>query len=121
MLALAGPAFALSGPSAILAFALNGFLAVLTALSFAELATAFPESGGAYVFARKVLSIRAAFAAGWILWFAYIAAGALYALGFAVYADLALQAVAPRVSDLVPEVALIRGLGIGAVAFYAGT
>lgn len=82
---LAGTAFAHAGPGAILAFALNGVLALLTAMSFAEMATAFPESGGAYVFARRVLSVRAAFGAGWVLWLAYIVAGVLYAQGFAAY------------------------------------
>ncbi|HEX5136680.1 MAG TPA: amino acid permease [Planctomycetota bacterium] len=72
-----------AGPAAILAFALNGVLSLLTAFSFAELASSFPESGGGYVFAKKVFPIGGAFAAGWVLWFAYVVAGALYALGFA--------------------------------------
>ena len=46
ILALAGVAFATTGPGAIVAFALNGVIAALTALSFAELASTFPESGG---------------------------------------------------------------------------
>ena len=65
ILALFGVAFAAAGPAAILAFALNGFIAVLTALSFAEMSSAFPESGGTYTFARKVLSVRAAFVVEW--------------------------------------------------------
>lgn len=88
ILALAGPAFSSTGPSATLAVALGGAVAFITAMSFAELATAFPESGGAYVFANKVLSIRAAFAVGWVLWFAYIVACVLYALGFAAFVVL---------------------------------
>ncbi len=86
VLILAGVTFQATGPSAILAFALNGVVALLTALSFAELASVFPESGGAYTFAKKVLAVRAAFAVGWVLWFAYIVAGVLYAMGFAEYA-----------------------------------
>ena len=86
ILVLAGVAFKYTGPSAVIAFLLNGVLAVITALSFAEVSTRFPESGGVYTFARKLLSVRAAFAVGWILWFAYIVAGVLYALGFASYA-----------------------------------
>ncbi len=85
VLALAGVAFATTGPSAILAFALNGGVAVLTALSFAELASRFPESGGTYTYARKVLSVEAAFAVGWVVWFASVVAAVLYALGFAVF------------------------------------
>ena len=91
ILVLAGVAFRTTGPGAIAAFAANGLIAVVTALSFAELSTAFPESGGAYTYARKVLSVRVAFAVGWVLWFAYIVAGVLYALGFAEYAVLALS------------------------------
>ena len=83
ILALAGPAFAATGPSAILAFALNGVIALLTALSFAEMASKFPQSGGAYTYARRVLSVEAAFTVGWVVWFASIGAAALYAMGFA--------------------------------------
>lgn len=85
ILVLAGVAFRATGPSALVAFGVNAVIAIITALSFAEMSTAFPESGGAYVFAKKVVSVRAAFAVGWILWFAYIVAGVLYALGFAEY------------------------------------
>jgi len=81
VLILAGVAFQATGPSAVLAFALNGVLAFLTLLSFAEMSAAFPESGGTYVFSKKVLSIRAAFGVGWIICFASIVAGVLYALG----------------------------------------
>ncbi len=85
VLALSGVAYALSGASAVVAFALNGIIAVISALSFAELATAFPQSGGTYVFAKRVLSVAAAFAVGWVVWFASIVAAALYAAGFAAF------------------------------------
>ena len=85
ILALSGVAFSLTGPSAVLAFALNGLIALITALSFAELATAFPQSGGTYAFAKRVLTVRAAFAIGWVVWFASIVAAALYAAGFAAF------------------------------------
>lgn len=85
MLMLAGVAFSSAGPAALLALALNGVIAWLTAMSVAEISTAFPESSGAYTFAKKVLSVRAAFAVGWITWFAYIVAAVLYALGFAAF------------------------------------
>ena len=79
ILALAGVAFGATGPSAILAFALNGIIALITALSFAQLASRFPESGGTYTIAKKVMSIETAFVIGWIVWFASIVAGVLYA------------------------------------------
>ena len=91
ILALTGVAFATAGPGAILAFALNGVLAFLTAMSFAEVSSKFPESGGAYVFAKKVLSVEAAVIVGWVVWFASIAAAALYAIGFASFALLVIN------------------------------
>lgn len=89
--ALAGVAFASTGPSAIVAFMLNGIIAILTALTFAEMSTKFPESGGTYTFAKKVLSVQTAFMVGWIVWFASIVAGVLYALGFASFGVIALE------------------------------
>lgn len=89
ILALTGVAFATTGAGAIAAFALNGVIALITALSFAEMSSRFPQSGGSYVFAKKVLSVRAAFVVGWVVWTASIAAAALYALGFATFAVFA--------------------------------
>jgi amino acid transporter/nucleotide-binding universal stress UspA family protein len=86
ILALAGVAFATTGPAAIVAFGLNGMVALLTALSFAEMASKFPESGGTYTFSKKVLSVEAAFTVGWVVWFASIVAAVLYAIGFGYFA-----------------------------------
>lgn len=93
LLALAGVAFAEAGPSAILAFALNGVIAFITVLTFAEMSTRFPESGGTYTFAKKVLSVEAAFGAGWVVWFASIVAAVLYGLGSAAFATVAISNV----------------------------
>ncbi|QDV04888.1 Inner membrane transport protein YbaT [Planctomycetes bacterium Poly30] len=85
ILALAGSALAVTGPSALLAFTANGVIAIITALSFAELSTAFPQSGGTYTFAKRVLAVGPAFAVGWVVWFASIIAAVLYALGTATF------------------------------------
>lgn len=94
ILALAGVAFSITGPGAILAFSLNGLIALLTVYSFAELSARFPESGGTYAFAKKVFSVQAAFFIGWIVWFASIVAALLYALGFASFFQVALVGIA---------------------------
>jgi basic amino acid/polyamine antiporter, APA family len=93
ILALAGVAFAVSGPSAVLAFALNGLIAFITALSFAEMASANPQSGGTYTYAKKALSLQVAFGVGWIVWFASLVAAVLYALGFGAFAVFALKQI----------------------------
>jgi basic amino acid/polyamine antiporter, APA family len=102
ILAMAGVAFSATGPSAMLAFALNGIIALLTALSFAEMAAAFPESGGTYTFAKKVLNVRIAFAVGWVVCLASLVAAVLYALGLASFLLLPLREIWPRLFGSVP-------------------
>jgi amino acid transporter len=122
ILVLAGVAFAETGPSAIVAFAVNGLIALVTALAFAEISTSFPQSGGTYAFAIRFLGVRPAFAVGWVLWFAYIVAGLLYALGFAAFTSLALGDLWSLAIGPPPEWIAGRGfsvaLAVGAVAAY---
>ena len=80
---LTGLAAKTAGPAAILVFALNGVVTTFTGLSYAELASAIPKSGGGYAFVNEVFGDLVSFLMGWMLWFAYMIAGALYALGFA--------------------------------------
>ncbi len=80
---LTGLAVDISGPAAIVAFALNGGVTTFTALSYAELASAIPRNGGGYAYVREVFSAPVAFVMGWTRWFTYMIAGSLYALGFA--------------------------------------
>jgi amino acid transporter len=82
---LTGIAAGEAGPASILAFALNGLVTLLTALAYAELASAIPRAGGGYSFVRMAFPGASGFVAGWMLWFAYIVACSLYALGFAGY------------------------------------
>jgi basic amino acid/polyamine antiporter, APA family len=115
ILALAGVALLSAGPSAVVAFALNAVIAIITALSFAELATSFPQSGGTYTYSKRVLSVSSAFAVGWVVWFASVVAGALYALGFAAYAVEAISAFRPEWASE----GLERFLAVFSVLFYA--
>ena len=125
ILALAGAAFAATGPSAIIAFALNGLIAFFTALSFAEVSSKFPQSGGTYTFAKKVLSVEAAFVVGWVVWFASIVAAALYALGFAEFATIVLQEGSELITGGPPQWEVTRplvcGLAVAATVAYSFT
>ncbi|TVP76682.1 MAG: amino acid permease [Gemmatimonadales bacterium] len=118
---LGGVAVAEAGTGAILAFALNGVIALLTAAAFAELATTFPENGGQYVYARRTWSVRAAFGVGWLMTFAHVVAAVLYALGFAEYAVAAVEALLPAVTDALagrPLRVLTLVLALGASTIY---
>jgi amino acid transporter/nucleotide-binding universal stress UspA family protein len=124
ILALAGVAFATAGPGAIVAFALNGGIAFLTVASFAELAKRFPESGGIYAYAKKVFSIEIAFVVGWVVWFASIMAGVLYALGFAAFAA---EGVGRALADLEVSSDWLRrpdlrvAIAVAAIGLYAAS
>jgi len=117
---LGGVAVATAGPAAALAFALNGVIAMITAMAFAELATAFPENGGQYAYARRTFSVRAAFGVGWIMVFAHIVAALLYALGFAAYAVAAVVPLVPGTAG--GDAGWLQGLAVilalGATAGY---
>jgi amino acid transporter len=80
---LTGLAAEIAGPAAIVVFGLNGVVTAFTGLSYAELAASIPKSGGGYAFVREVFDDLSSFLMGWMLWFAYMIAGGLYALGFA--------------------------------------
>lgn len=120
---LAGAAFAAAGPAALLAVVLNALVAGAAALALAELGARFPRSGGPYLFAQRVLGVEAAFAVGWLVAFASLAAAAVFALGFARFA-LAIAVAATAAVGWTPpgwatgSVAEVV-VALGAVAAYA--
>ena len=69
----------------IIAFALNGVIALLSAMSMAELASAIPSAGGVYAYIREAFGGIVGFISGWMNWFALAIAGSLYAITFASY------------------------------------
>ena len=101
---LTGMAAGEAGPAALLAFALNGVVTLLTALCYAELASAYPKSGGGYSYITKAFPGPAGFVSGWMLWFCYIIACALYARGFGSYFWEFVRHYFPGVSGLVFQV-----------------
>ncbi len=82
---LTGIAAGHAGPALIVAFALNGMVTLLTALSYAELGSTFPEAGGGYLWVKQGLGGLNGFQAGWMSWFAHAVACSLYILGFGYY------------------------------------
>jgi len=84
--ALSGIAAGAAGPAVVLVFAFNGVVTFLTALAYAELGAAFPRAGGGYVWVKEGLGGGNGFLAGWMSWFGYVVAGALYAIAFGGFA-----------------------------------
>ena len=77
---LVGPAMHEAGPSLLIVFLASGVISFFTALTYAELGSAFPEAGGGYRWVREGLPRPNAFISGWIAWFAHMIAGSLYAV-----------------------------------------
>ncbi len=105
---LTGIAAGIAGPALILAFALNGIITSFTAMSYAELGSAFPEAGGSYLWVKEGLGGTQGFLAGWMSWSAAASAGALYALGFGRFAsELWLMTTLPTFGLTVAQMTLI--------------
>ena len=83
--ALTGIAAGIAGPAILLAFLLNGIIATLTGLAYAELGSALPQAGGGYVWIKEAMGKFPGFLAGWIDWAAHTIACALYAVTFGAF------------------------------------
>jgi amino acid transporter len=111
---LPGAAAALTGPASSVAFVVAGGIAMLTALSASELATAMPASGGPYHFINSGLGPLFGSIAGLGNWLGLAFATAFYAVGFGNY-------VTPLVASLelnlgVVAVVPLSGPQIGGLA-----
>jgi basic amino acid/polyamine antiporter, APA family len=79
---LIGTGTQIAGPAIILAFVLNLFVTITTAMSYAELSSAFPETGGGYLWIKEGLFPPFGFLGGWMSWVGHCIACSVYALGF---------------------------------------
>lgn len=91
-----GVAAGVAGASFVLGLGLAGIVAAANALSAAQLAAAYPQSGGTYEYGYRLLGPRPGFAAGWLFLASKLAAGGTVALGFGAYLAALLPGVPPR-------------------------
>ena len=80
-----GVAAGVAGPSFLIGLFLAGIVATFNALSSAQLAATYPQSGGTYEYGYQVLNPWLGFAAGWVFLASKLAAAGTVALGFASY------------------------------------
>lgn len=115
----AGPA----GPALFLSFVIAGAIAILTALSYAELASMYPAAGASYVYCQKAFStLNVKFGQfvsaviGWTLMTQYIAVGAAVWLGFGLYATYFLPQLSVTtwgiIIGILTTTLLYRGMGV---------
>lgn len=76
---------AAAGPAVLPAVVLAGGVALCNGLSSAQLAAAFPTSGGTYEYGRRLLSPAAGFTAGWLFLCAKTASAVAALIAFSAY------------------------------------
>lgn len=116
---LTGIAAGTAGPALILAFILNGIVALTAAMSYAELGSTFPQAGGGYAWAKLALPGPFGFLAGWMSWFSHSVACSLYAIAFGAYFAQLLHSFhlgIPSVSDA-GEVKILAVLVVAVFAY----
>jgi len=114
-----GNSLHVAGPGgALLTFALNGVIALFTAMSYAELSSAIPRAGGAYNFARIGFGRGPSFIAGWMEWFASSVAGSVYSLTFAIYTLRYFEGLGLLSWIPLPMEALVKIVAVVAAGFF---
>ncbi len=104
---LTGIAAGEAGPALVLAFLLNGVVTTFTALSYAELGSAYPEAGGGYLWVKEGMGGTQGFLAGWMSWFAHAVACSLYGLGFGRFAVELISLAYPGVQEYSQPLTLV--------------
>lgn len=94
--AVISPAAAIAGPSLLVSLVLASFVAFCNALSSAQLAVAFPFTGGTYGFGRRMLGDWWGYSAGWMFLAANTVGPGVIALAFGAYLSAAFPAVPAR-------------------------
>ena len=82
---LSGVAAGIAGPAVILSFLIAGVIAMLTALSAAELSSFITDTGASYVYTKRAFGRFWSFLVGWFKYFDYMVGGAAVSVGFAAY------------------------------------
>lgn len=91
-----GVAAGVAGPAFLVSLAIAAVAAICNALSSAQLAAEYPQSGGTYEYGYRVLTPWAGFAAGWMFLASKIAAAGTVALGLGGYLDALVPGIPSR-------------------------
>ena len=101
-----GVAAGIAGPAFLLGLFVAGIAATANALSSAQLAAEYPQSGGTYEYGYRVLNPWTGFAAGWMFLASKISAAGTVALGLAAYLEGLVPGLPPRI------------VAVGAILFF---
>ena len=101
-----GVAASVAGPAFIVGLLIAGVAATCNALSSAELAARYPQSGGTYEYGYRLLHPLLGFSAGWMFLASKLAAGGTVALGFGSYFSKLVPSVSAREAAVVAAMLL---------------
>src|SRR3990170_2442902 len=126
---LVGPGFAITGPSLLLAFFLNFVVTMFTAMAYMELGSAFPETGGGYLWIRRSMRDPFGFLGGWLSWFGHCIVASFYIFGFGYGAVVMIRLYlgVPQLvlwglgEDLLIRIFAVTAAGIFIALNYRGT
>ncbi len=104
-----------AGPAIVISFAIAGFVSVLAALCYAELASAVPTSGSAYSYAYATVGEIVAWVIGWDLILEFVLGASTVARGWSGY----LQNLFSLPTSLFGETSTVNLGAILIVAFLA--
>ena len=113
---LSGLVIDTAGPGAILSYIICAVLVTFSGLSYAMLASIFPEDGGGYIYSEKILGKYPGFLAGWIMYIAQPIVLSFVLLSFGIYLNLLLSLnIDPRLFAAV-ALLLITGVNLRGIA-----
>ncbi len=111
-----GTAAGITGGSVVLAVALAALVATCNGLNSAQLAAAYPVSGGTYEYGYRLLTPELGFTAGWLFLLAKSSSAATAALGFSGYAINLFTAETPSIVPIaLVAVAVIAGVVLAGI------
>jgi amino acid transporter len=100
----------LSGPAALIAYAVCGVACLLMSLCFAEVSSRFSDSGGPYLYARTAFGPMVGFEIGWLRWLALIVAFAANVNLLVVYTGFIWPIPADGAAQALVVTAIVSGL-----------
>ena len=110
ILVILGEAVPIAGPAIWIAFILAGVTALLSAVSYAEMAGMVPVAGSSYSYSYATLGEGVAWVCGWCLVLEYAVSAAAVAVGAGAYVNQTLQIFGLSLPD-----ALAAGPGEGGI------
>jgi basic amino acid/polyamine antiporter, APA family len=101
-----GVAAGIAGPAFIISLLIAGVVASFNALSSAQLAAVYPQSGGTYEYGYRLLNPLFGFSAGWMFLVSKLAAAGVVAIGFGSYLHQLIPLTSPNVYSITAVVIL---------------